>query len=666
MKRTRKKINRKNLGSHQKEFYIRLLNLLKVDKHLMDSNRELLKSVVINKAWEADHDLIKLLLSDSQTKEKFFDKVNDSYVFNTKIFIDYISNKDFLDNSYTRFSNKIGINIDNKFLKERGEVSLVWPYKDCVLEGGQTKEDDKRNEIFFNEILAQDEIDRLFDPKVFTHWKRYTITGEEKVKEIKRDENGIIKENLIIKGNNLLALHSLKKEFADKIKLIYIDPPYNTGGDNNIFTYNNRFNHSSWLTFMKNRLEVAKELLKDNGIIAITIDDFEQAQLKILCDEIFENRNFLGTVIIQNNPRGRTINKNFATCHEYCHFYAKNSDFSKIQDISLTSNQIKKIFTETDNKGQYRLLPFRRSGGYSTPEERPNSYYPIYWNEKKNEFSLTQKNGFIKILPIDKNGKKRVWRLTKPSFIEEVNKKSIVCKYKKNREIYSIHMKDRAKEGRKPKTIWNDSKYDASTHGTIHLKEMFEGEKLFSYPKSIYAVRDTIKIISDNPNDIILDFFSGSGTTGEAVITLNNEDGGARRFILIEQLEDHISVCKERIKKTKKEESFIYCELMKFNEAYMDKIQRAKSLKEMDNLYDEVLKNSFLNWYINKTKSKDTINSFKNIGKEENGLKKQKELLVKFLNKNQLYTNLSEIEDSSFKVSKEDKELNKLFYKKTG
>ena len=146
--------------------------------------------------------------------------------------------------------------IGNKLLSERDEVVLDWPFKDCVLEGGMTKEDEKRKEIFFNEILAQDEIDQLFSPKVLTNWKRYTKKGEEKVKELKRDKDGTIRENLIIKGNNLLALHSLKQEFQGKIKLIYIDPPYNTGNDS--FGYNDSFNHSTWLTFMRNRLQVQR------------------------------------------------------------------------------------------------------------------------------------------------------------------------------------------------------------------------------------------------------------------------------------------------------------------------------------------------------------------------------------------------------------------------
>ena len=151
-----------------KPFHEKLTNLLKTDPRFVDEEGELIKASVMDRAWKMDHDLVRLLIGDADIKAKFFDEIEGHYIFNTNTFIDYISDKNFLANSYTHFRNKIGLNIEDKFLPERGEVSLVWPYKDCVLEGGQTKEEEKRKEIFFNEILAQDEIDRLFDPKVLT------------------------------------------------------------------------------------------------------------------------------------------------------------------------------------------------------------------------------------------------------------------------------------------------------------------------------------------------------------------------------------------------------------------------------------------------------------------------------------------------------------------
>ena len=168
-------------------FHQKLIDLLKTDDRLLDEEGELITAAIHRRARQLDHDLVRLLLSDEEIKAEFFEEIDGHWIFNANAFTNYLSNKDFLANSYTRFRNKIGLNIGDKFLRERGEVSLVWPYKDCVLEGGQTKEEEKRKEIFFNEILAQDEINRLFDPKVLTNWKRYTVEGEENPTEIKRD-----------------------------------------------------------------------------------------------------------------------------------------------------------------------------------------------------------------------------------------------------------------------------------------------------------------------------------------------------------------------------------------------------------------------------------------------------------------------------------------------
>lgn len=646
-------------------FNSKLINLLKTNPNFVDAEGELLLTAIQDHAWKLDHDLIKLLLNDGEIKAKFFDEIDGYWIFNLNTFIEYISQKYFLDNSYTRFRNRIGLTIANKYLSERGEVSLVWPYKDCVLEGGQTKEEEKRKEIFFNEVLAQDEINRLLDPKVLTNFARYTAKGRELIKEFNRDENGVIRENLIIKGNNLITLHTIKSQFRGQVKMVYIDPPYNTEGGNNTFIYNNNFNHSSWLTFMKNRLEVAKDLLTEDGVIVITIDDYEYAHLKLICDEVFDKENYVGTIVIQSNPRGRTINSYFATCHEYALFYAKDIYNVTINNIKLTKQQ-ELDFDNKDDISEYRLLPFRRSGGTSTPEERPNSYYPIYYDEKHKVFSLEKIDGYLEIFPIDKLGKKRVWRQTRPSFLEAVKRGDMVCK--KSNGKYVIYMKDRIKEGRKPKTIWTESKYDASANGTMILKDIFNGEKVFSYPKSLFSVKDTIDIITERGgNDIILDFFSGSGTTAHAVIELNQEDNGRRQFILCEQMDYIETVTKERVRKVMKKSSdeFIYFELLKYNEMFIERIQTVNNFDELQGILQDLAKYSFLNWYINPEMPEEAMNDFIAIGKEKQGLEKQKKLLVELLDKNQLYVNLSEIDDERFAVSEEDKRLNKAFYKES-
>ncbi|MBC8485891.1 site-specific DNA-methyltransferase [bacterium] len=242
--------------------YNDLTELLRQDDRLISLENSLLKNKIQELARNNDGGLIKLLLSKEEIKKHFFFEVEKVLVFDKEKFIRFVNNKQFLPDSYTAFKNKIGLTVDGEFLSESKEVVLSWPYKDCVLEGGMTKEDQKRDEIFYNETLAPDDIDRLFDPKVLTNIKRIDKDGEHPVNEFTYDELGNIKDNLIIKGNNLLALHSLKKRFAGKVKLIYIDPPYNTGNDG--FKYNDSFKHSAWLVFVRNRLELVKELLRNN------------------------------------------------------------------------------------------------------------------------------------------------------------------------------------------------------------------------------------------------------------------------------------------------------------------------------------------------------------------------------------------------------------------
>lgn len=275
-----------------------LIQLLSKDDRLV-SEGKLLKNKVIELALNMDAGLIKLLLKNESIKRHFFVEVGNVLVFDKIKFQKFVSNKQFLPDSYTAFKNKIGlVNENGDYLSESREVVLAWPYKDCVLEGGQTKEDQKRDEIFWNETLAPDEIDRLLAPKVLTGFKRYDKKGGHGLSG--KEEIDFSKENLIIKGNNLLALHSLYKRFAGKVKLIYIDPPYNREEDKATF-YNDNFNHSTWLSFMKNRLELASKLLKPDGAIFISIDDNEQAYLKVLCDSIFGQENFLSNIAYERS-----------------------------------------------------------------------------------------------------------------------------------------------------------------------------------------------------------------------------------------------------------------------------------------------------------------------------------------------------------------------------
>ena len=295
------------------------LELLFAKEKEFFADGKLLKNNILQSIYKLDNNLISLLLSSEIIKETFFKTVNEVYVFDKDKFEIFLLNKAYLDNSYTAFKNKIGLITDQQFLSKSKEVVLTFPYKDSVLEGGQLQDERSKREVFINEVLAPEDVDRLLEEKVLTGFKIISKDGEHEAKEVS------IHDNLLIKGNNLIALHSLKKAFAvqrKKVKLIYIDPPYNTGNDD--FGYNDSFNHSTWLTFMKNRLEVARDLLANDGSIWINIDDIEAHYLKVLCDEIFGRKNFVANVIWQKKFAPQNDAKYFSDNHDHILVYAKN------------------------------------------------------------------------------------------------------------------------------------------------------------------------------------------------------------------------------------------------------------------------------------------------------------------------------------------------------
>ena len=634
----------------KQNFNEKLTALLKTHPDFLDDAGELIPAAVRDHAWQLNHDLIKLLLTDDAIKATFFDEIEGHWVFNHNTFINYITDKNFLANSYTRFRNKVGLNIEGKFLRERGEISLVWPYKDCVLEGGQTKEEEKRKEIFFNETLAQDEINRMFDPKVLTNWKRYTAEGEQEITDIQRDENGIIRENLIIKGNNLIALHTLKQQFRGQVKLIYIDPPYNPDSPSNTFMYNNNFKRSSWLTFMKNRLEVAKELLKNDGSMIVAIDENEQNYLGVLLNEVFpEHEKHCITIV--HNPRG-VQGTNFSYIHEYAFFVIPKGK-KVIGDREIPAEEI-------------TWSNFRNWGGESKREDAKNCFYPVIveddkivgfedvLDDDKHPTAQTfhhEKRNYV--YPIDRNGIERKWRYARQS----VDQIKHLLRARKTKTGYEIEL---GKDFGMYRTVWEDKRYDANIYGTQLVKSLVPDCE-FDFPKSLWNVYDCLRsVIEDDKEAIVLDFFGGSGTTAHAVLELN-KDGGSRKFIICEQMHYVETVTRERVKKVIEQDNkgyFIYCELMQYNQAYMDKIQSTQSSEALVALWRDIAENAFLNWYVNPEVPEDAINDFIAIGDVE----KQKHLLAELLDKNQLYVNLSEIEDADFEVSAEDKVLNKAFY----
>jgi len=688
-----------------KSFDKKLIDLLKTDSRFVDDEGELIKAAVIDRAWKIDRNLVKLLLSEPEIEKKFFDEIEGHWIFNINTFIEYISDKNFLANSYTRFRNKVGLNIGGKFLRERGEVSLVWPYKDCVLEGGQTKGEEKRKEIFFNEILAQDEIDRLFDPKVLTNFKRYTPDGEQKVREIKRDENSTIRENLIIKGNNLLALHTLKTQFRGKVKLIYIDPPYNTGNDS--FGYNDNFNHSSWLTFMKNRLEVARELLHKSGAIFVQIDHHEFGYINILMDDIYGKENKVQLISLKTaSPAGfKTVNPGPIDVTEYILFYTKSKKDFKFKKSYTKVNYHKNynlvIVNKSENPEKWILksikevvldengIEFKESlkTTCKQAEKKWGKYWKIILNKLIADYALRNSEKVVSIRDPHKPTNKLKLILNESKKQKNkifIYKKSTGCKgdigYVINGGALAFYSnKIKNVDGKLIPTelltdFWNDISWAGiAKEGGVRLKNGKKPEKLIQ----------RIIEMATKSNDIVMDYHMGSGTTAAAAHKMG------RQYIGIEQLDyeqnDSAVRLQNLIGKRKKDGlleeytnydqtgisksinwqgggDFIYCELMKYNEAFMDKIQSAKTSDELLKIWKDITKNSFLNWYVNPEMPEEAVNNFIEIGRLENGLEKQQKLLAELLNKNQLYVNLSEIDDEDFKVSEEDKKLNQSFY----
>ncbi|MFV8332352.1 DNA methyltransferase [Flavobacterium sp. GSP14] len=642
------------------KLYATVEAVLKKEPNYVTDDGDLKKWVIISKAQNCDTELISILLENQEIKTHFFIPIKDILVFNQALFIEFMEQKNYLNDSFTAYKNKIGLTIDGKFLNQRNEVALVWPYKDCILEGGQSREEDKREEIFFNEVLAQDEINQLLDPKVLTNAKTFTAEGEKAFDGFNRNEQGTITDNLVIKGNNLLALHSLKEEFAGKVKLIYIDPPYNTGSDS--FGYNDNFNHSTWLTFMKNRLEVAKELLREDGVIFVQCDDNEQAYLKVLMDGIFGNNNFDSCITTIVKTEGRRYG-NLARTHESILLFTKNKAYAKIYEVEKENHK----FKFTDNIGGYDLTDLRNQNAVAfNSKNRPNLRYPFYVDlnsEDENKLFkvkvINNENENEVVYPITVNGLDSVWRWGRDKAIENENHHLVARRSADG--IFRVFQKYRSSTTME-KTVWFDKNL-ISNKGTKELDELFK-DKIFDFPKPEFLLKKIIDL-STIESDIILDFHLGSGTTAAVANKMN------RQYIGIEQMDYIETVAVERLKKVIAGEqggisksvdwqgggSFTYLELKKYNQTFIDKILEAKDSETLFGIWEQMKNKSFLNYNIAIQKQEEHIEDFKKLE-----FSAQQELLITLLDKNQLYVNLSSLQDKDFECTDEELKVTQDFY----
>lgn len=639
-----------------------LIKTLEKDERLVVDG-ELLKNKVIELTNKMDADLLKLLKSEKDLKKHFFVEIDDVLVFDKQQFFDFVNNKNFLADSFTKYKNTIGLSNEEKYFSESNEVVLAWPYKDTVLEGGQSKEDAKRNEIFHNEILAPDQIDRLLDPKVFTNFKKYTTDVEEK---LNGDEDiDFENENLIIKGNNLIALHSLKRKFAGKVKLIYMDPPYNTENDG--FMYNDRFNHSTWLTFMNGRLKVLKDLLKEDGLIFISINDIEIGYLKVLMDEVFGRDNFFSIITWRQLHTVKNSARHFSKSTEYILVYGKSAN--KVGLLRKSKDKSKDYpLDEGDGKGKYKLDPLsarNKNTEYTFIFDKWN----IKWEAPEGSYPRYSKETLQNMYENDEIVYKKGW-------------KSPLAK----RYLSDVQ------EGVPPSTHWMDDEIDVSLYddfwdgkrvgfsstATSELAKVLSRDAFLS-PKPESLIKQILDI-GTQPGDLFLDATLGSGTS----VAVAHKMG--RRYIGIEQMDYINDITVPRLQKVigkpKKgngkliEEldydeggvskdvnwqgggSFLYCEIAEWNEDFVQKVQKAKDKKELEKIWQEMQKKSFLSHKIDIKKIDEAKSEYEELSFED-----KKKFLIETLDKNYLYIPYSEIDDEEFGVSEQDKKLNKKFYK---
>lgn len=628
-------------------------------EELLFQHENFLVEGVLNKnklaelARQYDPELLNALMGDEKVANHFFSTLETGIqIFKKGVFLQFLNNKEFLPDSFTAYKTKIGLATENgHYLSEDKNVVLNFPYKDCVLEGGQTKEDVKRQEIFFNETLAPSEINRLLDDKVLTNFKRFDKDGEHEVEDINDADN------LIVKGNNLIALHSLKKRYKGLIKVIYIDVPYyfkKNVGDS--FQYNSNFKMSTWLTFLKNRLEIAKELLREDGSIWIHTGEDGMHYLKVLCDSIFTPNNFVGTIPRKTRDGKSDVPFNFSQDFDWILVYTKGNE-----EDSIVGREVTRKYYETPD---FPNRPWRTADLTSqrTIIERPNSNFTM----------INPKTG--KEYPVNP---KRSWAVTIDSFEEWYSKGGIGFpddySFMKGNRPFRRVFKEEDLNKEKPTYVSSDTllkdfisdllSKTKNKNGNDEITKLFSRDD-FAYAKPEKLIEDILKI-SSKENDIVLDFFLGSGTTAAVAHKMN------RQYIGIEQMEYIESVSVERLKKVIAGEqggiskdlkwtgggSFVYCELKNDAQEFKEAIVHATSTDQLLTLFEQAKKSSFLSYRVDPKKLRKQ--DF-----EKLSLAEQKQILSEIIDNNNLYVNYSDIDDGDYQVSEQDKKLNRSFYGK--
>ena len=662
--------------------------LLTNDKYKTEDGK-LLKAVVYSDVMSMSEDLLALLLSNEDVKETFFKNVKGTLVFDKQKFAWFMESKEFLPDSYTAYTNKIGLTHNGSFISQTNDVVLDFPYKDCVLEGGQDKDDQKRSEIFYNETIASDEISRMLAPKVFTNAKRYTAVGEKDLLgNLEPDtihveeETGITfksDDNLIIKGNNLIALASLLKRYEGKVKCIYIDPPYYFGvkKDEDTFAYNSNFKLSSWLVFMKNRLEIAKRLLSDNGSLFVQISDDGVGELHCLMKDIFGVENFINKITVKTkSPSGfASVNPGVFETAEYILAFAKNKREWKynIQYVESGYDTNYKLVVVNKNdsaenwiiKNIVDILAEER--GYDNAKVMRDTLGKVAVNELISEYALNHADSVFRYTAIGNNAGQLVIDTRNKSrnehekiFAVERGEKYTVYVHKgQEMAFYSkkLHEVDgKIVPSMQVSNIWTDTPYEGiANEGGVSLKGGKKPEKL---------IRRIIDMASDK-GDLILDYHLGSGTTAAVAHKMG------RRYIGVEQMDYIQDITVERLKKVLEGEqggiskaynwhgggSFVYCELKEDANTLITTIQNATE-NTIESVKASIYADERIVPYLTKQELADADKDFENLTLEE-----KKQVLSKLVDKNKLYVNTSDMDDESYQISDTDKAFTTSFYK---
>lgn len=641
------------------KFYDDVLEILRQDKRFFSQDGKLLKNALYEAAMQMDTNLIKLLYDHTATRERFFSKVDEIVVFDKVEFGWVINNREFFPDSYTRYKNKIGLtNSKGNLISGSNDVELVFPYKECVLAGGQTKEEQRRDEIFYNVSLAPDEVDRLLYPKVLSNAKRYTAT------DCKDDVVITPEDNLVIKGNNLLVLSSLKKKYANKVRMVYWDVPYNTGSDG--FGYNDKFSRSSWLLFIKNRVEQALPMLTDNGGVFLIQCSFHQySYLKVLLDEIIGNYVMTFHILVRHPDRTLTSDKEFNDVIEYVLVYSKNPNFKmpkKAEEKTIDDYR----WTLTELSEGTPIEFDGRKGRIFLPEE----YELKKVDAARENFKIMTIRGSIKekvssgrfyvkyLQPLEgQYPAKTIFKIDGiGDDMHDYRYFYLPPKGNKN-GAYLQGMPTSSNMTYKPYPNFLDfvQSYNiVNDEGNVEFRNGKKPEDLLEFFMNIFTVE----------GDLVLDAFGGSGTTAAVALKMN------RQFIICEQMDYIEDVTVKRIHGVLKGEendilpeyaydgqgSFVYFELAKSNQLFVDRIETAAESNLLD-IWRDMLSTGFISCKVNPKDIDLTSDDFRELSLEE-----KKTFLMELLDLNQLYLNYCDLDDETFKINEKDKKITREFY----